>query len=169
MPRWKITAEFQPRSMPSLFGRLVNKQGDPRPYTVHAGDLIDGANVGDWIKTHIDGVSPDEVFIQILDHAELDAPLSPEPIGSDEHDAFCVLVTTMARHYETDRDYLMAWAFLGTNNLQELGQPGDGKIGPFQFSAEEWDAAIKGPAKGLNLSAEQRTAGAIRFRSRHWF
>jgi hypothetical protein len=58
MPRWKITAEFQPRSMPSLFGRLVNKQGDPRPYTVHAGDLIDGANVGDWIKTHIDGVSP---------------------------------------------------------------------------------------------------------------
>ena len=123
---------------------------------MHAGDLIDGANVGDWIKTHIDGVSPDEVFIQILDHAELDAPLSPEPIGSDEHDAFCVLVTTMARRYETDRDYLMAWAFLGTNNLQELGQPGDGKIGPFQFSAEEWDAAIKGPAKGLNLSAEQR-------------
>jgi uncharacterized protein (TIGR02594 family) len=157
MPKWKITAEFQPRTMPSLFGSRVHKQGDPSPYTVHEGDLIDGVEEGEWIKARIDGVSPDEVYIQILDHAELEAPLSPEPIRSDEHDAFCVLVTTMARHYETDRNYLMAWAFLDTNNLQDLGQPGDGKIGPFQFSAEEWDAAIKGPAKDLSLSAEQRS------------
>jgi hypothetical protein len=157
MPKWRVTAEFQPRSSPSRFGNRVHKEGDPNPYTVHAGDRIDGINEGEWIKTHIDGVSPDEVYIQILDHAELDVPLSPEPIRSDERDAFCALVTTMARHYETDRDYLMAWAFLGTNNLQELGQPGDGKIGPFQFSAEEWDTAIKGPGKDLNLLAEQRS------------
>jgi uncharacterized protein (TIGR02594 family) len=157
MPKWRITAEFQPREEKSLFGKKVHKGEDPLDYTVHRGDLIDGVEDGDWIKTHFEGVSPDDVFIQILDHAELDAPLSPEPIRSDERDAFCVLVTTMARHYETDRNYLMAWAFLDTNNLQDLGQPGDGKIGPFQFSAEEWDAAIKGPAKFLNLSAQQRS------------
>jgi uncharacterized protein (TIGR02594 family) len=156
MPKWRITAEFQPRSSASRFAPVVHKVGDPRPFTVHEGDLIDGVEESRWIKTHFDGVSPDEVFIQILDHAELDAPLAPEPIRSDERDAFCALVTTMARHYETDRNYLIAWAFLDTNNLQELGQPGDGKIGPFQFSAEEWDAAIKGPAKVLNLSAMQR-------------
>ena len=136
---------------------------------MHEGELIDGVREGQWIKTHFDGVDPDEVFIAILDQAELDAPLAPEPIRSDEHDAFCALATTMARHYETDRNYLMAWAFLGTSNLQELGQPGDGKIGPFQFSAEEWEAAIKGPAKGLNLRPGSEAAGAIRFWSRYLF
>jgi hypothetical protein len=169
MPKWRITAEFQPRSSPSRFAPVVHKVGDPRSFTVHEGDLIDGVEESGWIKTHFDGVSPDEVFIQILDHAELDAPLAPEPIRSGDRDAFCTLVTTMARHYETDRDYLIAWAFLGTNNLEELGQPGDGKIGPFQFSAEEWDAAIKGPAKGLNLSVMQRRGWRDRILARYWF
>jgi uncharacterized protein (TIGR02594 family) len=155
MPKWKITAEFQPLTSPGRFGKTVFKEGDSKPYTVHDGDRIDGVNEGDWIKTRIDGVTPDEVYIP-LKLAQLDAPLSPEPIRSEERDAFCDLVTTTARDYETDRNYLMAWAFLGTNNLQEMGQPGDGKIGPFQFSAEDWQTAITGPAKDLSLSAQER-------------
>jgi uncharacterized protein (TIGR02594 family) len=160
MPKWKIIAEYQPRSAPNRFlGSVVHKQGDSNPYTVHPEDVVEGIEVNDaWIKTHFDGVSPDEVYIQIPGHAAaLDASLSPEPILPDEYPLFCDLVTKYARDIKTDRDYLMGVAYAETNDLKDMGAAGDGKVGPFQFTAAEWNAAITtGPAKDMFIEPEDR-------------
>jgi hypothetical protein len=124
---------------------------------VREGELIDGIDVDGWIKTHFDGVVPDEVYIPIPGHAIPDAPLSPVAILPDEPPLFCDLVTKWARDLKTDRDYLMGVAYAETNDLKELGAAGDGKVGPFQFTAAEWDAAITtGPAKDLSIVPEDR-------------
>jgi uncharacterized protein (TIGR02594 family) len=101
-------------------------------------------------------VSPDEIYIPIL-NAEPDSPLSPEPILPDEYPLFCDLVTKLARDIKTDRDYLMGVAYAETDDLKELGAAGDGKVGPFQFTAAEWNAAITtGPAKDMSIEPEDR-------------
>src|SRR5204863_6523723 len=83
--------------------------------------------------------------------------LAPEPIATEDLGIFCAIVTKAARACGTDRDYLMAVAYSGTKKLQDLGQEGAKRVGPFQFTEEEWKEAITtGPAKNMDLFPEER-------------
>src|SRR5271166_4656439 len=131
-------AEFKTIRETSLFKIADRKSASLG--TLQEGTLFNGDLDGAYIKTHIDAVSPEEGYVFGLHAAEVLS--APEPIAQDEHSEFCDLVTTWARKIRIDRDYLMAVAYCGTKNLEDLGGPGDGKVGPFQFTAAEWHAAI---------------------------
>src|SRR3954468_21443904 len=71
-----------------------------------------------FIKTRIDKVSVEEGFISVL--AVEEKPTLPQPISDDRVGVFIALVTRMARDLQADRDYLLAAAYAGTNNLKAL-------------------------------------------------
>ncbi|TAJ40223.1 MAG: hypothetical protein EPO55_09470 [Reyranella sp.] len=119
-----------------------------------AGTEIQGEVAQGFVKTRIDSVAVGDGFIAF--QALRDKPTLPQPIADDRVGAFIALVTRMARDLKTDRDYLLAVAYAGTNNLKALGE--DPKpIGPFQYKAEEWAAATTGgPARGRGFTPEDR-------------
>ena len=120
-----------------------------------AGTDIQGEEEHGFVKTRIDSVAIGEGFIAFV--ALQDKPSVPQPIADDQIGVFIALVTRMARDHATDRDYLLAVAYAGTKNLKELGGPGAARIGPFQYDAEEWVAAITtGPAKGRGFTVDDR-------------
>lgn len=122
---------------------------------VTAGMDVQGEEALGFVKTRVDKVSVQEGFVFF---GALEAkPSLPQPIGDDRVGAFIALVTRMARDVGADRDYLLAAAYAGTNNLKNLGGPGDGPIGPFQISAKDWsDAITSGVAQGLGFTRDDR-------------
>jgi uncharacterized protein (TIGR02594 family) len=119
--------------------------------TIFQGSLAEAG----FIKTRIEKVSPNEGYVHPL--AAQEAVLSPEPIAPDELGVFCTLVTRAARDAGADRDYLMAVAYCGTENLTKLGNAGGNRVGPFQFTEPEWSSAITtGPGKDRQFLPEDR-------------
>jgi uncharacterized protein (TIGR02594 family) len=128
-----------------------DRLGVVREGTVFQGSLAEAG----YIKTQIGSVSPEPGYIHPLAKREVLA--SPEPIAPDELGVFCTLLTRIARDVGTDRDYLMAVAYCGTENLTKLGDAGAKRVGPFQFTQEEWKEAITtGPAKDKLFQEEDR-------------
>jgi uncharacterized protein (TIGR02594 family) len=124
--------------------------------TLHEGQIINGDVEDGFVKTQIDSIAAVPVFFDTLEDVQ-EISLSPEPIAVEELGVFCAMVTKAARACGTDRDYLMAVAYSETKNLQDLGQEGAKRVGPFQFSEEEWKAAITtGPAKDRHFLPEER-------------
>lgn len=124
--------------------------------TLHEGQIINGDIEDGFVKTQIDSIAAAPVFFDTLEDVQ-EISLSPEPIAAEELGVFCAMVTKAARACGTDRDYLMAVAYSETKNLQDLGQEGAKRVGPFQFSEEEWKAAITtGPAKDRHFLPEER-------------
>jgi hypothetical protein len=110
---------------------------------VDAGTVFQGTVQDGFINTTIEGVSG---FILHLRANEI--PTEPDKIAPEEIGLFRDLVIRTAEMASADPSYLMAVAYAGTKNLQDLGTPGEGKVGPFQFTAQEWHTAITtGPAK----------------------
>lgn len=94
-------------------------------------------------------------FMAFLDFARkaLEEPIS---IATEDHGTVCGLVTDAARAAGTDRDYLLATAYVLSKNLSDVGT-GTGRAGPFGFTAETWRNAIDtGPAKNLGILEEDR-------------
>lgn len=100
-------------------------------------------------------------FILLTRVREIVTQITPEPIDESDHDAehdrFCRLVTRAAREHGPERDYLMAVAYGGTNNLAEFGTAASKEVGPFRITAEEWKQAITdGVAKNMGFSEGDR-------------
>jgi uncharacterized protein (TIGR02594 family) len=94
-------------------------------------------------------------FMLFLDFARK-ALEEPIPIVKEDHATVCGLVTDAARAAATDRDYLLATAYVLSKNLSDVGT-GKGRAGPFGFTAEMWKNAIDtGPAKNLGILQEDR-------------
>jgi uncharacterized protein (TIGR02594 family) len=94
-------------------------------------------------------------FMAFLDFARkaLEEPIS---IAKEDHATVCGLVTDAARAAGTDRDYLLATAYVLSKNLTDVGT-GKGRAGPFGYTAEMWKNAIDtGPAKNLGILQEDR-------------
>ena len=128
----------------------------PRLGIAEAGADIEGAvDNGGFVKTRIDSVAVGDGFISILALAE--KPTLPQPIPDDMVGVFIALVTRLARDFATDRDYLLAIAYAGTNNLKALGGAADARLGPFQYAEKEWkDAITTGPAREQGFTADDR-------------
>jgi uncharacterized protein (TIGR02594 family) len=108
-----------------------------------------------FIETRIEDVSAELGYVDEARARRVFA--APQPIGPDELGIFCALVTRLARDVGTDRDYLMAVAYCGTENLTKLGDVGSKRVGPFQFAEAEWNAAITaGAAKDRLFLPEDR-------------
>src|SRR6201988_3650923 len=69
-----------------------------------------------FIKTSIASVSSEEGYVDFSEHAR-EVLQEPEPIAPEDLGVFCALVTRAARDASADRDYLMAVAYCGTENL----------------------------------------------------
>ncbi|MBY0324874.1 MAG: TIGR02594 family protein [Reyranella sp.] len=122
---------------------------------VKAGMDIQGEEQQGFVKTRVDQVAVEEGFVAFL--ALQEKPSLPQPISDDRVGVFIALITRLARDVGADRDYMLAAAYAGTNNLKNLGGPGDGPIGPFQMSAKDWNEAITtGPAQGLGFTSQDR-------------
>lgn len=78
-------------------------------------------------------------------------PMDPLPLPKADHFAFCVAVTDAARRFGPDRDYLMAIAYCGSDNLKNLGSKTTSTVGPFHFTAEEWRLGISRAAVEKSL------------------
>jgi uncharacterized protein (TIGR02594 family) len=118
------------------------------------GTVYSGEQDGGFVKTRIPALFPDEGFVRVGDISEQLS--TPEPLTPEDWGNFCALVTHWSREVGADRDYLMAVAYDSTKNLTVLGDANTPKAGPFQFSAEIWQAAMKGAAAGANLSVDDR-------------
>ncbi|HME22649.1 MAG TPA: phage tail tip lysozyme [Acetobacteraceae bacterium] len=118
-------------------------------------ELVLGTNgIDHFIKTTIGGQTG---FVLLVRTSRVET--SPDTIAPEEVGLFRDLVIRTAERVNTDPTYLMAVAYDGTKNLKDLGIAGDGKVGPFQFTAQEWHAAITtGPAKDVDppVPAEAR-------------
>lgn len=120
-----------------------------------AGTEIQGEEAHGFVKTRIDSVALGDGFIGF--GALQDKPTLPQPIPDDLVGVFIALVTRMARDLKTDRDYLLAVAYAGTNNLKDLGGADATRIGPFQYTAKQWaDAITSGPARSRGFTPEDR-------------
>jgi lysozyme len=119
--------------------------------TAYAGEPADG-----FVKTLIPTVFQHEGFVKIT--AVSKQIKIPEPLVAEDFVNFCGLVTYAAREVGADRDYLMAVAYECTNKLDPaiLGAKASPKAGPFQFTAETWQAAINGVAANAGFTVEQR-------------
>jgi|SRR6516165_8315975 uncharacterized protein (TIGR02594 family) len=156
-------------------GAFLFKQPDPRSTRlgqISAETSFEGESAeGGFIETHIKDISGEiaDRSPELTDHPQepmyIDeararkALIAPETISKNDHedDIFCILVTRFARDIGTNRDYLMAVAYSGTENLAKLGDVGAKRVGPFQFTKEEWNTAITtGPAKDRQFSLEDR-------------
>jgi len=127
--------------------------GAERLGPIPASTIFSGEPVGNFIRTKISSISPEEGFVEFLGiSSELPEaqPLTPADFGN-----FCDLVTRAARETGADRDYLMAVAYDATKNLSEFGSPA-AKVGPFQFSAQAWQAALAGPAADAGFLPDDR-------------
>lgn len=134
----------------------------PDPFSDSLGDVeVNTAFKGEarddgFIKTTIPKISPTEGFVLMAGAAER-ILTAPEPVHPSDVDAFCALVTRAARDASADRDYLLAVAYALTKNLTEFGDVSGARVGPFQLSEAEWNAAITtGPAQGLHLQPQDR-------------
>lgn len=121
---------------------------------VPKGTFFIGEQWGNFVKTLITDISPEEGFIQLI---PISAPVrTPEPLLASDFGQFCDLVTQAASRVGVDRDYLMAVAYDGTNNLSPtvLYNAGAAEAGPFQFTEQSWQAALTDVAsdRGLNTS-----------------
>src|SRR5215475_1811313 len=67
-------------------------------------------------------------FMAFLDFARV-ALEEPVPMADTDAEIFCALVTDAAREASTDRDYLLAEAYVLSGNLSALGS-GAGRAGP---------------------------------------
>jgi len=140
----------------------VNIRKAATPQSEKLGELdppteIEGTELpSGYIQTNIPSISADDVFVLKAGNA---APIlvAPIPFGPANAEALCALVTASARDASTDRDYLLAVAYALTNSLANPVSADGKKVGPFQFTAEDWKAAITtGPAKGLGLQEQER-------------
>lgn len=122
--------------------------------TVDVGTIFIGEPIGNFIKTKISTVSSEEGFVHFGGTSS--EILEAEPLTAAEFGNFCDLVTRAARETGADRDYLMAVAYDATSNLTNLGPAGSPKAGPFQYTAEEWQAALAGPAKDDGFLPDDR-------------
>lgn len=121
---------------------------------VPAGTIFIGEQVGNFIKTKISTVSSEEGFVRFAG-ASSEMP-EAQPLTVADFGNFCDLVTRAARETGADRDYLMAVAYDATNNLTNFGAAGSPKAGPFQYTAEQWQTALDGPAKDDGFLADDR-------------
>lgn len=119
--------------------------------TAYAGEPADG-----FVKTRIPTISQLEGFVKITTVSK--QIKIPEPLIAEDFGNFCGLVTYAAREVGADRDYLMAVAYECTKNLDStiLGAKDSPKAGPFQFTAEAWQAAINGVAANAGFTVEHR-------------
>lgn len=108
------------------------------------GTVFSGQQQGNFIKTKIASVSPEEGFVQFFGKSS--RMPEAQPLTVADFGNFCDLVTRAARETGADRDYLMAVAYDSTKNLTDFGGAGAAKAGPFQFTEQAWQAAIAGPA-----------------------
>jgi|GEM_PF-2361351 len=125
--------------------------GDVAKGTKFVGELR-----GNFIKTRIAAISPTEGFVKFLGASVEVVPLPS--LAEEEFGAFCDMVTRVARDSKANRDYLMAVAYCGTNNLTDFGPEDSTKAGPFQLDEVQWKAAIApgGPAENLGYREEDR-------------
>ena len=128
-------------------------------------DIEGAVDTGGFVKTRIDSVPCGDGFISIL--ALADRPTLPQPIPDDLVGVFIALVTRMARDLETDRDYLLAVAYAGTNNLKALGGAADARLGPFQYTRRSGRTRSPPARRGTGFCGRTiAIAGAARPRSR---
>jgi uncharacterized protein (TIGR02594 family) len=122
--------------------------------TISAGTVFTGEQIGNFIKTKISTISSEEGFVR-FGGASSEIP-EAQPLTAADFGNFCDLVTRAARETGADRDYLMAVAYDATNNLTNFGAAGSPKAGPFQYTAEEWQTALAGPAKDNGFLPDDR-------------
>jgi len=102
------------------------------------GDLFTGDAAGRFIE----GSDP-AVPGFVLTTRALSVPSKIAPITTPEAKTdFCEIATIQSRVEKTDRNYLLAVAYYLSKNLGEFGKPDDARVGPFQFSLEEWRTVI---------------------------
>ncbi len=102
------------------------------------GDLFTGDAAGRFIE----GSDP-AVPGFVLTTRALSVPSKIAPITTPEAKTdFCEIATIQSRVEKTDRNYLLAVAYYLSKNLGEFGKPDDARVGPFQFSLEEWRNGI---------------------------
>jgi uncharacterized protein (TIGR02594 family) len=118
------------------------------------GTVYSGMPDGNFVKTRIPSVHSDEGFVRIRDVSQ--ELVVPEPLTPDGFVSFGGLVTWASREVGANRDYLMAVAYDSSKNLTALGGPDTPKAGPFQFSAEVWQAALSGVAASVDFSPKDR-------------
>jgi uncharacterized protein (TIGR02594 family) len=118
------------------------------------GTVYSGAPDGNFVKTRIPSVHSDEGFVRIRDVSQ--ELVVPEPLTPDDFVSFGGLVTWASRDVGANRDYLMAVAYDSSKNLTALGGADTPKAGPFQFSAEAWQAALSGVAASVDFSPKDR-------------
>jgi uncharacterized protein (TIGR02594 family) len=133
---------------------LKERNGPDKLGDVPAGTIFIGEQQGNFIKTRISTVSTEEGFVRFMG-ASSEIPAA-EPLTAADFGNFCDLVTRAARETGADRDYLMAVAYDATKNLTDFGAAASPKAGPFQFTAEAWQAAIAGPAKDGGFLPDDR-------------
>jgi uncharacterized protein (TIGR02594 family) len=122
---------------------------------VKAGTEFQGDVQGAYIHTRVDSVAIGDGFVSV--GAVVPHPTLPQPIPAERLGDFIALVTRLAWDNKTDRDFLIAVAYAGTHNLTALGGANDARIGPFQFTAKEWESATTaGPANDLGFDADDR-------------
>ncbi|CAN5837326.1 hypothetical protein BH11PSE3_BH11PSE3_04640 [soil metagenome] len=123
---------------------------------VPQGTAYVGEPVGAFVKTRIPTISQEEGFVRILGVSK--EIKTPEPLATEDYGNFCGLVTYAAREAGADRDYLIAVAYDCTKNLDPkvLGAKGSPMAGPFQFTAEAWQAAMDGAAAKAGFTSEHR-------------
>lgn len=109
------------------------------------------AGRANWVKT-----TAPAGFMRVND-LEAEAVLAPEPVEGIEK--FCIGVGDAARALGVDRDYLLAVAWAESDGLKSLGGAGDAAIGPFRFTAENWQTAMSGTRAapyGLTAAGRRR-------------
>lgn len=134
------------RATPSNHGSVIG--------TYEEDKVFEGERVPGFVKVKDSPLGP-EAFIFVDDTREVEPSLTPVKMFPAQHRNFCILVTSAAREYGPDRDYLMAVAYHASNKLhQDMGTVAE--PGPFRITAKEWTEAINGIAKDLKLVEADR-------------